>query len=90
MTIATEYEMNNQNLTTIPTTVPGDTTELILSNNLISDLSSSPLGYYASGLKELILDHNLIIEIPQRYFKACDNLEYLDMTNNQITSLHGL
>ncbi|XP_004642726.1 toll-like receptor 6 [Octodon degus] len=80
-----EFEvcMSKSNLTHIPKNLLPTTKSLDMSQNHISELQISDIGFL-SGLKVLKLSHNRIQTLDLSVFKFNRNLEHLDLSHNRL------
>ncbi|XP_067124031.1 LOW QUALITY PROTEIN: protein toll-like [Centruroides vittatus] len=69
-------------LTSLPTTVPGNTSILYFRNNLLKDLKSF-FTYNWTNLKELYLENNKISSLDK--WQPSDNLSKVFLNNNKLT-----
>ncbi|XP_012499930.1 PREDICTED: toll-like receptor 6 [Propithecus coquereli] len=83
-----EFAINKSKigLTHVPKDLPPKTKVLDMSQNNISELQISDIGFLP-GLKVLRLSHNRIQRLDFSIFKFNQDLEYLDLSHNQLRKI---
>lgn len=84
--MGTVVECNRQNLTSIPQTIPAQTTTLLFTGNEISRLTEDSFPVRLDHLAELYLPENQIEQVDPRVFVNLPRLRLLDLSNNRILS----
>ncbi|XP_045160411.1 toll-like receptor 4 [Mercenaria mercenaria] len=87
-----QVDCKERNLTNIPTNLPLNTTQLVLTMNFISSIPDNIFMNY-TNMTFLDLSFNTISQLGQNVFKGLENLEVLNLEMNQIrymnTSIHS-
>ncbi len=83
--------LNDNNLTTLPSNIFDELTGLLDANLHRNSLTSLPNGVFANNvaLKRLRLGHNQLTTLPQGIFSGPNDLTVLDLKHNRLASLDG-
>ena len=83
---AVKVDCANQNLTSIPASIPNGSIELDVSNNEVISLQQD-VPHYVQLLQVLDLSENHLQNVNEKIFKARYNLSDLRLHNNELTTL---